>query len=246
MKYPFMKAVSEIRHGEKLAQGDPEQTWGWQTPAGQIRATRRAKLITNTACLKPGMNVLEIGCGTGLFTELFASTGVNLVAVDISKDLLNIARNRKLPVDRVRFIEARFEELETNGYFDAVIGSSILHHLEVKKSLAKIFGLLKHGGVLCLAEPNMLNPQIIIQKNIPLIKRMMGDSPDETAFIRFHLNYLLKKAGFNMINIIPFDWLHPVTPRNLITIVQSLGGVFEKMPLLREFAGSLLISCRKT
>lgn len=240
-----MKAISEIRHGEKLAKGDPERIWGWQTPAGHIRATRRAKLITHTACLRPGMNVLEIGCGTGLFTEFFASAGVNLVAVDISKDLLEIASNRNLPKDRVRFIEARFEELETNNYFDAVIGSSILHHLDVRKSLTKIFSFLKHGGVLCFAEPNMLNPQILIQKNIPAIKKIMGDSPDETAFIRFRFKNLLKEAGFDMISIEPFDWLHPAVPGRLITVVQLMGDVFEKTPLLREFAGSLLISGRK-
>jgi len=241
-----MKAESEIIHGKQLAQGDPERTWGWQTPAGQLRAIRRAKLIIATACLKPGMNVLEIGCGTGLFTELFASTGINLVAVDISKDLLQIARNRKLPEDRVRFIEARFEELDTNDHFDAVIGSSILHHLDVEKAFAKMIVFLKQGGVLCFAEPNMLNPQIIIQKNIPFIKKLLGDSPDETAFIRFHMKHLLKEVGFSTISIVPFDWLHPATPCRLIPVVQSAGYFLERMPFIREFAGSLLISCRKT
>ena len=31
----------------------------------------------------------------------------------------------------------------------------------------------------------MLNPIIAVQKNIPFIKKLMGDTPDETAFIKW-------------------------------------------------------------
>lgn len=46
-------AANEILHGKKLIQGDPEQVWGWSTPAGQIRALRRAELIISGARLMP-------------------------------------------------------------------------------------------------------------------------------------------------------------------------------------------------
>jgi 2-polyprenyl-3-methyl-5-hydroxy-6-metoxy-1,4-benzoquinol methylase len=36
------------------------------------------------------MIVLEIGCGTGNFTELFAKTGADIIAVDISQELIRI------------------------------------------------------------------------------------------------------------------------------------------------------------
>ena len=39
----------------------------------------------------------------------------------------------------------------------------------------------------------MLNPQIAIQKNIPWVKRKLGDSPDETAFFRWPLRRLLEE-----------------------------------------------------
>lgn len=234
------RAEREIAHGRRLALGDPEATWGWGTPAGQLRARRRAALIAHGANLGPGMRALEIGCGTGLFTAMFAQTGACLVAVDISADLLQKARERGLPPDKVQFLEKRFEDC-VDGPFDAVIGSSVLHHLDLEAALGKIHDLLKPGGVMSFAEPNMLNPQIAFQKNVPWIKARLGDSPDETAFVRWRLRRLLLDMGFENPQITPFDWLHPATPAPLIGLVRGLGGWLERTPILRELAGSLYI-----
>ena len=124
--------------------------WGWATPAGQIRAKRRARLIAEGSRLGPGVRALEIGCGTGLFTEMFAATGAELLSIDISPHLLALAARRGLPEDRVTFRVTRFEDCEAEGPFDAVIGSSVLHHLEVETALQNIFELLRPGESLVL------------------------------------------------------------------------------------------------
>jgi len=238
-----LRADHEIAHGKRLAQHDPELVWGWGTPAGRLRAIRRAEIIAAGAGLGPGVRGLEIGCGTGLFTEIFAQTGAQLVALDISAELLEKARARGIPSDKVQFLEGQFEESDIGGPFDAVVGSSILHHLDLETALPRIFELLKPGGVMSFAEPNMLNPQILLQKNVPWLKKRMGDAPDETAFVRWRIHAHLLKAGFQKVEVTPFDWLHPTTPAPLIRIVRSLGRILEKMPVMLEFAGSLHILC---
>ena len=240
-----VRAEHEIDHGRKLASGDPEFTWGWGSVAGERRARRRGELIAHYAGLGPGRRALEVGCGTGLFTEMFATSGAEIVAVDISPDLLAIARERGLPAERVVFLEKRFEDCDVEGPFDAVIGSSILHHLQLDVAMKRIFELLKPGGGISFAEPNMLNPQIAVQKNVPWIKERLGDSPDETAIVRWKFARLLAGIGFERVRIIPFDWLHPATPRPLIPVVGGIGAVLEWLPVVREFAGSVLIqACR--
>ncbi len=239
------RSHNERIHGRKLSLHDPELIWGWGTSAGKARAGRRAGLIAEGALLGPGVRALEIGCGTGLFTEFFARSGASITAVDISPDLLEEARKKGLPGDRVQFIEKPFEECEADGPFDAVIGSSILHHLDLEASLPRIFDLLKPGGRVSFAEPNMLNPQILLQKNIPWLKERLGDSPDETAFVRFLLKRRLESCRFHDIAITPFDWLHPLTPAGFITVVSRVGTLLESLPLVRECAGSLLIRCRR-
>jgi 2-polyprenyl-3-methyl-5-hydroxy-6-metoxy-1,4-benzoquinol methylase len=238
-----LMAQHEIEHGKLLASMKTEHIWGWDTPAGRLRANRRAELVISGAHLTAGVQALEIGCGTGMFTELFAHTGARLVAVDISSDLLQKAIARELPPDQVIFLEKRFEDCEVDGPFDAVIGSSVLHHLDADAALAKIYVLLKPGGIMSFAEPNMLNPQVFAERRFrrwfPYV------SPDETAFVRWKLAGALATAGFEEITITPFDWLHPSTPAGMIAAVKRIGGWLEALPIVREFAGSLWICAHR-
>jgi SAM-dependent methyltransferase len=238
-------AKREIAHGKKLLVSDPEKIWGWGTPAGKLRARRRAKLIANGVGLKPGMSALEIGCGTGNFTERFAETGTNIVAVDISPGLLESARKRCLPECQVQFLVTRFEDCKSDVPFDAIIGSSVLHHLNLIESLVKIRELLKPGGIMCFAEPNLLNPQVFLERKLRWLPIFQYVSPDETAFVRWRLYEVLKKCGFTDIEIKPFDWLHPLTPNRFIKVVNNVGFWMEKTPILREFAGSLYIYAKR-
>ncbi len=237
------RAKNEIEHGEWLAERDPERIWGWDTPAGRIRARRRAALIAEGCGLGPNVKALEIGCGTGLFSSLFAETGAQIVAVDISGVLLERARGRAIPPGRVRFVERRFEDCDIDGPFDAVIGSSILHHLDMRAALPKIQQLLRPGGRMSFAEPNLLNPQVLAERT--LRSWFPYTSPDETAFVRSRLQATMVAVGFVDVRITPFDWLHPATPCRWIPAVKRIGAWLEGMPGLREFSGSLLISGRR-
>ncbi|HEV2293248.1 MAG TPA: methyltransferase domain-containing protein [Tepidisphaeraceae bacterium] len=239
------RAAREVEHGKFLASGDPELTWGWGTPAGKLRAARRGEVIAEGAGLRPGMRVLEIGCGSGLFTAMFAKTGARIIAVDISPDLLERARARGLPEDQVTFMAKAFEDCDVDGPFDAIIGSSILHHLDFSPALRRIYDLLRPGGVISFAEPNMLNPQVMAMKKVPWVRERLGESPDETAFIRWRLRRVLLNRGFVDIHLKPFDWLHMSTPPPLIPTVRTAGRLLEHIPLAREFSGSLHIVARR-
>ena len=191
------RTAHELAHSRILAQTDTENIWGWGTAAGQLRAKRRAALICAGARLGLRVKALEIGCGTGLFTEMFAATGAHLVAVDLSSELLKKARARHLSPAQVQFLEKPFEECQVDGPFDAVIGSSILHHLDVEVVLSKIFSLLKPGGRISFAEPNLLNPQVFMERKFTFLRRWFWYvSPDETAFLRWRLASLPSPKRF--------------------------------------------------
>ena len=229
---------NEIQHGKYLAAASAEDVWGWGSPAGKLRAQRRAALILEGASIGSGSRALEIGCGTGLFTDYFSQSGAEIVAVDLSTDLINLARARRLPPN-VRFLEKNFEDCAVDGPFDAVIGSSILHHLDLERTWDKVYSLLKPGGRISFAEPNMVNPQIYAERHF---RRFFPSvSPDETAFVRWQLRRTLEAHGFDSIRITPFDWLHPSTPVAFIPAVQRIGGWLESVWPAREFSGSLAI-----
>src|SRR5262249_22141339 len=127
----------------------------------------------------------------------------------------------------------------------SVVGSSILHHLQIESALGEIYRVLKLGGTIYFTEPNMLNPQIAIQKNVSWIKRWLGDTPHETPFFPWMLCRLLNRTGYHDIRVDPFDFLHPKTPELLIRPVTMLSSFLENLPLISEFAGSLYIRAIK-
>jgi SAM-dependent methyltransferase len=237
------RLANEIRHGHFLAEQGAGEIWNWESPAGKLRWARRVEILSKH--LRAGMNVLELGCGTGFFTRELARSGADIVAIDVSPELLEIARaNRSAP--NVRYEIQNAHELSyPNAIFDSVVGSAVLHHLEIGAALREIYRVLRPGGTIYFIEPNMLNPQIAIQKNVPWIKRKLGDSPDETAFFRWPLRRLLEQTGYRDVGIDPFDFLHPRTPVPLIDRLNTLGRFLEKVPLLSEFAGSLYVRAVK-
>jgi len=233
----------EKRHGAWIAERG-EGVWNWSTPAGRVRWARRVAMFRDflAAC---GPRVLEVGCGTGLFTAELAATASHITAIDISPDLLDLARQRVTAENVVFALENAYETTFASESFDAVVGSSCFHHLDIDQALRELFRLLKPGGRMMFTEPNMLNPQIFLQKNIPPFKKLAGDSPDETAFVRFSLAPVLERAGYEQISIIPFDFVHPFVPKLLLGWAVPLLNAMEQVPLVREIAGSLIITAHR-
>ncbi|MCK5510457.1 class I SAM-dependent methyltransferase [Candidatus Parcubacteria bacterium] len=237
------KIATEIEHGKFIAQKG-EEIWNWSSPAGIVRWQRRIEMFKSFIGNK-NRKVLEVGCGTGLFTKEIAETKNKIIAIDISHELLNIAR-KKIQKNNLTFLLSNAYKTEfSENTFDFIIGSSVLHHLNVDLALKEFYRILKPGGKIMFTEPNMLNPQIAIQKNIPFIKKMVGDSPDETAFVKWKIKNKLKKEGFNNISVNTFDFLHPFIPGFIIKFVQPIFNFCEKLPLIKEIAGSLVITASK-
>jgi 2-polyprenyl-3-methyl-5-hydroxy-6-metoxy-1,4-benzoquinol methylase len=235
---------NEVRHGKKIS-NNAVNIWGWESPAGKIRADRRASYFIQLGGMTVGKKVLEIGCGTGEFTKKIASSGADITAIDISPDLLEVAKETT-PNVNVRFHIQNVEKLGfEDGSFDVVIGSSILHHLNLNPALKEVCRVLKKGGGVVFTEPNMLNPQIWLERKITFIRKLTNNSPDETAFIRWGLKKELINLGFKNVSIRPFDFLHPFTPSMLIPFISNIGNLVESIPLAREIAGSLLIYALK-
>ncbi len=234
---------NEIKHGRYLLDKGAGEVWNWESPAGKERWKRRVGMLTEF--ILPKSKVLELGCGTGYFTGEIIKTGAEITAIDISPDLINAARE-SIRAANVKFLvdnacSMAFEDER----FDYVIGSSVLHHLNINSAVTEIYRITKKGGKIAFTEPNMMNPQIALQKNIAFLKKLAGDSPDETAFFRWGLRKLLSQKGFREVIITPFDFLHPAIPKHLTGTISAIGNFLEKVPVIKEIAGSLYITAIK-
>lgn len=239
------RAAREKAHFDRLARDTGGHWWGNRTAAGRLRQDRRAELARQRLGLGPGRRVLELGCGAGDFSRRLATTGAGVVALDLSPAQALLA-SVGCPGGNPRFAAGDAVALPfADGSFDAVAGNAVLHHLDLGPALAEIARVLKPAGGLFFAEPNLLNPQVWLEKRIRWIGRRLDNSPDETAFLRHGLAARLAAAGFDAVAVEPFDFLHPATPRPMIAWVRRLERGLERLPAVREIAGSLAISARR-
>jgi len=240
------RLAREIEHHRRIADR-AEEIWNWESPAGRRRARRRVELFVERGGLGPGRRVLELGCGTGVFLEQTARSGATIHGLDLSEELLAKARARLAGQANVTLDQGNAEQMPyPDADFDAVYGSSVLHHLDLDASLREVRRVLKPGGCLVFAEPNALNPQVAVMFHLKATKEYFGVSPDEMAFSRFRARGALARAGLSDIRVVPMDFLHPSVPEAWLDAVGGLGSVLERIPLVREIAGSLLIEARRS
>jgi 2-polyprenyl-3-methyl-5-hydroxy-6-metoxy-1,4-benzoquinol methylase len=114
---------------------------------------------------KPGMRILEIGCGMGRFSLLLAERGCEVTAVDLSPDLLaEFAKHD--PDGSVQTVCCDAAELDRHveGPFDAAVGFFFLHHLaDIEPVLRAAAGVLRPGAKVAFCEPNAYNPLFYLQ-----------------------------------------------------------------------------------
>ncbi len=235
----------ERRHFEHVAATQSELYWADRMPAASRRQAQRARLLADGAEASQGDLILDIGCGTGAYSRpLASSTDATVVAIDLSAEIVRgVLQDAPANLTPAAADAGRLPF--PDGTFAAVVGNGVLHHLPLDAVLPELLRVLRPGGLLCFAEPNLLNPQVFVERRVKWIGRLLDNSPDETAFVRWRICETLGRLGLVEVSARPFDFLYPLTPRPLLGAMERLGRVLERTPLLREIAGSLLIRGRK-
>jgi SAM-dependent methyltransferase len=240
----FDRYEAERRQGLAIVNEDLEHVWGWSTPAGALRAERRAQFLIQDAQLDPGVRCLELGCGTGEFTTHLLASGCQLVAVDVSEAAVERCRERV--EGRAEVVVGNIETGEglEDREFDAIVGVSVLHHVDLPQTLRTLVPKLRRGGRFAFSEPNLANPQVWAIMNIPAVRKRAHALDHERAFRARELRDELEAGGLEVEICEPFDFLHPATPRRLIPAVRRLESLLESSPA-RAVAASLQVAGRR-
>lgn len=172
---------------------------------------------------KESPKILDLGCGTGNITKkvLERFPKAQVTCLDLSENMILIAKDKLAEYDNVEYIVGDFTEVEITEKYDAIISSLALHHIpndEEKQAMYKdIYQVLEKGGVFYNADVikanstynNELNDKIAIQdmKDNGVTEEEIAehkekrDANDIPTTMYNHIK-MLDNVGFQEIDII--------------------------------------------
>jgi tRNA (cmo5U34)-methyltransferase len=174
--------------------------------------------LAQTHSVKPA--IVDLGAGTGILSAMLLQKfpGASFTLVDISGNMLNIARQRFVDHTDFQYFEADYATFDFPEVYDMVVSSLSIHHLDDKEKWAfykKVFMMLKPGGIFINGDlVRGVNPetnQMYLDQWIGKIEKSSLDQAEkEAAYYRMTFDkpatvpenlYNLREAGFVDVDI---------------------------------------------
>jgi SAM-dependent methyltransferase len=239
--------LSSLQNNLSEMERTREAYWLRYPQTSPLKLRWRARTVRHCFHVLPGESILELGAGSGLWSEHLAAvfSGDNpITGAVFNKDLVEAAKTKNLQNTVFVCINDITRDLPADS-FDYVVGTAILCHSLYAKNLSAIYRLLRPGGQFLFFEANFWNPQVFVKSVLPPIAKWAGNASCQVGMRKYQLLRVASQQGFSHLDVIPYDILHARTPGFLIKSVQNLAFVLEHVPLIREFCGTLYIWATK-
>ncbi|MBI5247798.1 MAG: class I SAM-dependent methyltransferase [Elusimicrobia bacterium] len=191
-----------------------------------------------------GSEILEIGCGTGRFTEILKQGAAKIKAIDLSPMMIKVAQERNPGVE---FHVGDCEKLEPfrDGEFSAVAAfNTFSYYPNKKRALASIHRVLKKDGIFFDLDMNALNPVYIMSywMNRNEMKDWFEYIKEST---RGNLAAMFDEAGFDVIHQDTLCWIPNALNKPMVSLLIPLDAILSRIPFIREYAMRVVVVARK-
>ncbi len=179
----------------------------------------------------PGLDVLDVGCGTGIAARQFAAAGCKVLGVDVDVRMAALARQRGLEVE-----VAAFEAWDPAGRkFDAVVSGQAWHWVDPVAGAAKAARALRPGGRLAMFWNAAQLPPELVESFAEVYRRVIPDSlaarPSTMSVLDAYSAMCAKTAdgiegtgAFGEPERWRFDWELPYTRDEWLDHLPTTGG----------------------
>ncbi len=138
-----------------------EDTYNVFSEATSLRILEQCLSV---AGISKACTIADLGCGSGLFSNILFAKGFDVTGVDLSTGMIKLAQ-KNFP--RCKFVVGDVEKLPfADASFDAVLLSGLLHHLpDPSKCVAEVWRILRPGGRFTAFDPNRANPFMYLYRD---------------------------------------------------------------------------------
>jgi SAM-dependent methyltransferase len=195
--------------------------WVGRQSVQEARNVEMLALLLAAAQAKPGERVLDIGCGTGVTTQLYAQAvgpEGRVTAVDISQPMLDAARQR-IDTAGLRNVALLLADAQVHPFppaaFDLVTSRcGVMFFADPHAAFRNLIAALRPGGRLCMAVWAPLAENVHWKIPFDIAVRHIGPPAPQPAHApgphafgdRAYLRDILNSAGFADIAIEPKDF----------------------------------------
>ena len=139
-------------------------------------------------------NVLDLGCGTGVYTRTIKRYTDNILGLDLSKRWLNYAKNKRGISNLIR-ADAHNIPLK-NESFDVIVTIGLFEYINRRIVIKEINRILKQDGFCILSVPNKYSASRMVGK---LICKVFGRKRDPNEPSKKEVLRLFRDNGFRLI-----------------------------------------------
>lgn len=170
--------------------------------------------------------VLELGVGRGNLTKHIHTYAHTYIGIDINMTGL-LYVNELFPQITFMKMDAQKTAFKS-GSFDAIIGSGVLHHVNMQTVLSEIERILKPGGVIIFFEPNLYFVENYLINKIPFFRKLSTLSNDECHFTKDGIQEDIKKYKIKQLKVEYYFSYHPKLPKFMRPVNIFLNKLFKK------------------
>lgn len=206
-------------------------------------------LIKNSA----GKKVLDYCCGDGDLTIFLAENGAEAFGIDISPVSIQNAKKEaeKKGLKNASFFVMDAEKLGfDDNFFDLIICSGVLHHLNIGKAYQELFRVIKPGGKIICAEPLAYNPifQLYRKKTPQLRTRWEAEHILKKKDIKLAEKYFgkVEKRFFHLFALLAVPFRNvPFIFNPLLAFLGFIDSLILRLPLVKWWAWQIVFILSK-
>jgi SAM-dependent methyltransferase len=216
--------------------------------------TRASEALVDSVLdrVPPGSRVLELGCGVTNHAEELGRRGMDVVAIDLSPVAVGEMRDRVHSAgldDRVSVRVMNAEDLDfAAGSCDLVVGTGILHHLDLEAVYEQLAQVLANDGVGVFVEPLGRNPLINLYRALTPRMRTADEHPlVEADFDHARRHFASVRVDyFNTLSLGAVPFRRSDRFDGILTRLEAAdAGMFTRWPRSRALAWTSVIQLRR-